>query len=38
LEKVKTEWRWAATALNLMKLSLALGRLRAEFAQQAMAI
>jgi transposase len=36
LEKVKTEWRWAATALNLMKLARALGRLRARFAPLAM--
>lgn len=35
LKKVKTEWRWAATAFNLMKLARALGRLRAEFAQLA---
>jgi hypothetical protein len=32
LEKVKTEWMWAATALNLMKLVRAIGKLRAEGA------
>ena len=37
LEKVKTEWRWAATALNLMKLARALGALRARLAQMALA-
>ena len=31
LEKVKTEWRWAATAFNVIKLVRAIGRLRAEF-------
>ena len=30
LEKVKTEWLWAATAFNLAKLARALGTLRAE--------
>jgi transposase len=29
LEKVKTEWRWAATAFNVVKLVRAMGRLRA---------
>jgi hypothetical protein len=32
LEKVKTEWRWAITAFNLVKLVRAIGRLRAERA------
>jgi transposase len=32
LEKVKTEWRWAATAFNLAKLVRAIARLRAEVA------
>lgn len=35
LEKVKTEWLWAATAFNLMKLSREIGKLRAEFAKTA---
>ena len=35
LEKVKTEWLWAATAFNLMKLSRALGQLRAECSKLA---
>ncbi len=35
LEKVRIEWRWACTALNLGKLVRALARLRAEFAQLA---
>lgn len=35
LEKVKTEWRWAATAFNIMKLIRGIGRLRAEFAAMA---
>lgn len=35
LEKVKTEWLWAATAFNLMKLSREIGKLRAEFAEMA---
>lgn len=30
LEKVKTEWRWAATAFNITKLMRAIERLRAE--------
>jgi hypothetical protein len=30
LEKVKTEWLWAATAFNLMKLARAIGILRAD--------
>jgi len=37
LEKVKTEWLWAATAFNLMKLSRELGKLRAEFSNLAAA-
>lgn len=32
LEKVRTEWRWAATAFNIVKLVRAIGRLRAECA------
>ena len=32
LEKVKTEWRWAATAFNIAKLMRAIARLRAESA------
>jgi transposase len=32
LEKVKTEWRWAATAFNIVKLVRAIARLRAQFA------
>lgn len=32
LEKVKTEWRWAATAFNIIKLVREIGRLRAKFA------
>jgi transposase len=36
-EKVKTEWRWAATAFNLHKLVRETGRLRAEFGQLAAA-
>ena len=35
LEKVRTEWRWACTALNLGKLVRAFARLRAEFTQLA---
>jgi hypothetical protein len=34
IEKVKTEWTWAATAFNLRKLAFALAKLRAESAQQ----
>jgi transposase len=30
LEKVKTEWRWATTAFNVMKLARAIGKMRAE--------
>lgn len=37
LEKVKTEWRWAATAFNLAKLVRAVIRMRAEFAHLAAA-
>jgi transposase len=33
LEKVKTEWLWAATSFNLMKLVRAIGTLRAELAK-----
>jgi transposase len=33
LEKVKTEWTWAATAFNIGKLVRELARLRAEFAR-----
>jgi len=32
LERVRTEWTWAATAFNLMKLVRELGRLRAEWS------
>lgn len=31
LEKVRIEWRWAATAFNLIKLTRHVARLRAEF-------
>lgn len=37
LAKVKTEWQWAATAFNLMKLVREVGRLRAKFARLAAA-
>ena len=37
LEKVQTEWLWAVTAFNLMKLVRALGALRAERAALAAA-
>ena len=37
LEKVKTEWRWAATAFNIVKLVRGIGRLRAQFAEIAAA-
>tara|TARA_B100000408_G_C10139116_1_gene157591 strand:- start:177 stop:386 length:210 start_codon:yes stop_codon:yes gene_type:complete len=30
LDKVKTEWTWATTAFNLMKLVRAIGKMRAE--------
>lgn len=33
LEKVKTEWLWAVTAFNAMKLARAIGKLRAEIAE-----
>jgi hypothetical protein len=33
LEKVKTEWLWAATAFNLMKLVRQIGKLRAALAE-----
>ena len=32
LEKVKTEWLWAATSFNLMKLAREIGKLRADSA------
>lgn len=32
LDKVKTEWLWAATSLNLRKLVNAIARMRAEFS------
>lgn len=35
LEKVKTEWRWAITSFNLIKLVREIGKLRAEFAEMA---
>jgi len=35
LEKVKTEWLWACTALNLAKLVREIGRLRADFSRLA---
>jgi hypothetical protein len=35
LEKVTTEWLWAATAFNLMKLSREIGKLRAEIGELA---
>jgi hypothetical protein len=37
LEKVKIEWRWAATAFNIVKLVRGIGRLRAQFAEMAAA-
>lgn len=37
LEKVKTEWRWAATAFNIVKLMRGIGRLRAQFVEMAQA-
>jgi len=37
LEKVRIEWRWAATAFNLKKLVRHVGRLRAEFTELASA-
>ena len=37
LEKVKMEWRWAATAFNIIKLVRRIGRLRAQFAEMATA-
>lgn len=33
LEKVRTEWLWACTAFNLMKLQREIARLRAEFSE-----
>lgn len=33
LEKVRTEWLWACTAFNLMKLQKEIARLRAEFSR-----
>jgi transposase len=38
LEKVRTEWRWAVTAFNMMKLVRHLARLRAQFSELAAAI
>lgn len=35
LEKVRTEWRWAVTAFNVMKLVRHIARLRAEFTELA---
>jgi hypothetical protein len=35
LEKVTTEWLWAATAFNVMKLSREIGKLRAEIGELA---
>jgi transposase len=35
LEKVKTEWRWATTAFNIIKLVRAIGRMRAASRQLA---
>jgi len=32
LEKVRTEWLWACTALNLRKLAMEVGRMRVRFA------
>jgi hypothetical protein len=37
LEKVRTEWRWAATSFNIMKIVRNVARLRAEFATLAAA-
>lgn len=37
LEKVKTEWRWAATAFNIIKLVRAIRRLRADRERLAIA-
>jgi hypothetical protein len=36
LEKVKTEWLWAATAFNLIKLARAIKKMRAESARLAL--
>jgi transposase len=33
LEKVKTEWLWAVTAFNVMKLAREIGQLRADFSE-----
>jgi transposase len=35
LEKVRTEWRWAVTAFNVMKLVRCVARLRAQFTELA---
>ena len=35
LDKVRTEWLWACTAFNIMKLVATLGKLRAESALKA---
>jgi len=37
LEKVRTEWRWAATSFNIMKIVRNVARLRAEFTALAAA-
>jgi hypothetical protein len=37
LEKVRTEWRWAATSFNIIKIVRNVARLRAEFAALAAA-
>jgi transposase len=37
LEKVRTEWRWAATSFNIMKIVRNVARLRAQFAALAAA-
>lgn len=38
MEKVKTEWLWAATAFNLAKIVRAIGRLRVERAQTQLSV
>jgi hypothetical protein len=38
LEKVKTEWLWAVTAFNLIKMSRHIGTLRAETAKCAVQV
>jgi transposase len=37
LEKVRTEWRWAATSFNIIKIARNVARLRAKFAALALA-